>query len=279
MKTKIFILTLIQSFAFQFTHGQTGIVDQNAKNKPEIVFIGTYHMGNQGNNVFKGEHDDILSPKRQIELQELLDKLKEFKPTKIVIERDIEDSALVLNQYQKYLEGNLELTGNETHQIGFRLAKELNLTRVYSVDWGIFPSDPLYNYEAYAKNDPELNHFLTAIYEERGNYYQERNEKLNELSILNQIKMLNSPETIESDHKGYFDIMRIGKGDEYVGANYLSWWYGRNMKILVNIIRITESNNDRILVIYGSGHMKLLTQLAKESQFYDVIDPIELLEK
>ena len=73
--------------------------------------------------------------------------------------------------------------------------------------------------------------------------------------------------------------MRIGKKDEYVGANYLSWWYSRNMKILVNIIRATESPEDRILVLYGNGHSKLLNQLTKESRFYDVVNPLEVLKK
>jgi hypothetical protein len=76
----------------------------------------------------------------------------------------------------------------------------------------------------------------------------------------------------------HFDLLRIGLGKEYAGANHLSWWYRRNMIILANIIRITDSPNDRILVIYGTGHSKLLTQFAKESAFYNVESPLNYLE-
>jgi len=278
MKYKFIMCIAIQFLTMNIINSQVGIVDQNAENKPTIVFIGTYHMGNQGNNVYKGNYDDILLPERQKELQVLLQKLKDFKPTKIVIERDVSDSSKVLGRYQEYLKGNYKLTRNEVHQIGFRLANQLNHDKVYSVDWGIFPKDPLYWYENFAKTDPELNSYLSQMRQKDRKSFEKGNKELNKLTIIDQIRKLNQKENIEKGHKGYFNIMRIGLGDKYVGANYLSWWYGRNMKILVNIIRITESTDDRILVIYGAGHSKLLTQLTKESQFYNVIDPTEILK-
>jgi hypothetical protein len=72
--------------------------------------------------------------------------------------------------------------------------------------------------------------------------------------------------------------MRIGRGKEYVGASYVAWWYRRNLVILDNIVRLTDSPNDRILVVYGVGHAKLLTQFAKESGFYDVESPLNYLK-
>ena len=71
--------------------------------------------------------------------------------------------------------------------------------------------------------------------------------------------------------------MRIGRGKEYVGANYVSWWYRRNLTIFDNIIRITDAPSDRIVVIYGAGHAKLLTQFAQESGFYKVDNPLKYL--
>ncbi len=103
-------------------------------------------------------------------------------------------------------------------------------------------------------------------------------EKLYLLPIIDQLILLNQPERMEKSHKGYFNIMRIGRGKEYVGAGYLSWWYRRNMVILTNIIRLTDSPKERILVIYGYGHLKLLTQFAKESGFYTVENPLKYLE-
>jgi hypothetical protein len=103
-------------------------------------------------------------------------------------------------------------------------------------------------------------------------------EKLFTLGITDQLILLNQPERIEKSHQTYFDLMRIGRGKEYIGTNYVSWWYRRNLTILDNIIRLTDAPNDRILVIYGSGHLKLLTQFAKESGFYNVESPLKYLQ-
>ena len=120
--------------------------------------------------------------------------------------------------------------------------------------------------------------FLKVINEDLKKDVDSEAEKLMKMSVTDQMIYINQPERAERSHQRYFEIMRIGRGEEYVGANYLSWWYGRNMKILNNIIRITDSPDDRILVVYGSGHLKLLNQFAKESDFYTVESPLKYLK-
>lgn len=271
----VFCLFFLPTFVAK---AQIGIVDSNVKTKPTLVVLGTYHMGTAGSNVVNGKVDDVTTPERQRQMVELVEKLKKFKPTKIVVECDIEDDAKTQEIYNKYLSGNYQLSKNETNQIGFRMAKELGHKKVYCIDWGIFPDDPLYNYEKYASKDAELNSFLKEVYRDLKEEVDAEHEKLFTMSITDQLIFLNQPERAEKSHRRYFDLMRIGRGNEYAGANYLSWWYGRNMKILVNIIRITDSMNDRILVVYGNGHNKLLNQLTKESGFYNLESPLKYLE-
>lgn len=264
---------------FLIIDAQVGIVDRDAKIKPTFVLLGTYHMGSEGNNVFKSNVDEVTSPKRQKQMAKLVEKLKKYKPTKIAIECDVEVNAKFQERYDKYLEGNYKLTKNERDQIGFRLAKELEHKKIYCVDWGIFPKDQLYWYENYAKKHEKLNTFLKELYKKGKIKNDATNKKLRSLSIIDQLIFLNQPARIEKAHKVYYEIMRIGRGEEYVGANYLSWWYGRNMKILMNIIRITDSSNERMLIVYGAGHNKLLTQFATESGFYNVESPLKYLQK
>jgi hypothetical protein len=276
---KIFLFGFCFLFLPAFAaKAQLGIVDRDAKTKPTLVILGTYHMGTAGNNVVNGKVDDISSPERQKQMVELVERLKKFKPTKIAVECDVEDDAKAQEIYNRYLAGNYQLSKNETNQIGFRLAKDLGHKKVYCVDWGIFPDDPLYYYEKYAAKDAELDKFLKEVYRNLKREVDAEHEKLFTLPVTDQLILLNQPERIEKNHKIYFDLMRIGRGAEYVGANYLSWWYGRNMKILTNIIRITDSMNDRILVVYGSGHLKLLTQLAGESDYYNIESPLKYLK-
>jgi hypothetical protein len=257
---------------------QIGIVDRDAKIKPALVVLGTYHMGTPGNNVVNGKVDDVTSPERQKQIVELVEKLKEFKPTKIVVECDLEDDAKTKEIYERYLSGSYQLSKNETNQIGFRLAKAVGHKKVYCVDWSDFWDDPTINYEKYAAKDAELDSFLKGVYRNLKKEVDAEHEQLFTLPVIDQLILLNQPERIENAHKIYFDLMRIGRGKEYIGANYVSWWYRRNLTILDNIIRLTDSPTDRVLVIYGSGHLKLLTQFAKESDFYNVESPLKYLE-
>lgn len=258
---------------------QIGIVDKDAPEKPVLMVLGSYHLGAQGNNVIKSKTVDIMAPERQKELAELIEKLKKFNPTKIAVEIDVEDDAKTQKLYEDYLAGKYELTRNESNQIGFRLARRLGHKKVYCVDWGIFPDDESYNYEKFAARHPEMGKFLKETVDKWKKEFEEESEKMLGLSILDQYILINQPARIERDHRNYFDLIRLNSGSEYAGANYLSWLYGRNMKIFANIIRITDSPKDRILVIYGAGHTKLLNQFAEESGFYKVESPLKYLQK
>ncbi len=276
---KIFLFVFCFPFLSTFAvNAQIGIVDQNAKTKPTLVVLGTYHMGTPGNNVVNPKVADITIPERQKQIVELVEKLKKFKPTKIVVECDLEDDAKTQEIYNQYLSGSYQLTKNETNQIGFRLAKVSGHKKVYCVDWSDFWDDPAINYIKYASQDAELDGFLKGLNQKLRQEIDTEFEKLYTLPITDQLILLNQPDRIEKSHKVYYDIMRIGRGKEYAGAGYLSWWYRRNMVILTNIIRLTDSPKERILVIYGYGHLKLLTQFAKESGFYTVENPLKYLE-
>lgn len=278
LKTFLLIFCFLNLSLFA-VNAQIGIVDRDAKIKPTLVILGTYHMRTPGNNVVNPKVADITAPERQKQIGELIEKLKKFKPTKIVLECDHpKDDTKVQENYDKYLTGNYQLTKNETNQIGFRLAKESGHKKVFCVDWSEFWDDPAINYEKYAAKDVELDNFLKGIYQKSKQEIDAQYEKLLPLSITDQFIFVNKPAQIEKSHQVYYDLMRIGRGKEYTGANYVAWWYRRNLVIFDNIIRLTESPNDRILTVYGVGHAKLLNQFAKESSFYNVESPLKYLE-
>lgn len=271
-------------FLFLSTFGvtaQTGIVDSDAATKPALVILGSYHMANPGLDRAKSEVDDVLQPKRQKEILELVELLNRFKPTKIAVECSPENEPKIVNAYQKYLKGESELERGEEQQIGFRLAKTARLEKLDCVDWNDYPPGDFsnYDYDEFAQKDAELKSFLEKHTQKVQASVTERDKIFINLSVLEQFKFLNQPANLEASHRSYFDFVRIGRGSQYVGANYLSHWYGRNMKIFANLIRITDSPTDRVLVIYGAGHAKLLNQFAQESGYYDVESPLKYLKK
>jgi hypothetical protein len=58
----------------------------------------------------------------------------------------------------------------------------------------------------------------------------------------------------------YFGIVRYGDPFEYAGSDLVAAWYQRNIRIYRNIVALIDSPNERILVMYGSGHLGWLRQ-------------------
>src|SRR5258706_13684398 len=113
--------------------------------KTEVLLLGCFHFDNPGLDVAKFENANILSEKRQQEVREVVEKLKQFKPDKIFIESAVENQGRIDSNIMKYKAGQLTLKANEVNQLGYRLAKELNLPTVYAVDYNDadFPYDSL----------------------------------------------------------------------------------------------------------------------------------------
>ena len=75
--------------------------------KPTIMILGSLHMANPDVNTISFDTDDVLAPKRQRELQQLVEQLARFRPTKIAIEVDTSLDAKINAQYQELPEWTL----------------------------------------------------------------------------------------------------------------------------------------------------------------------------
>ena len=276
------------------TDVSTESTDQMAK-KPTIMILGSTHLANDGLDVYNTKMDDVRTPKRQREIEQLVEQLKEFKPTKIALERDEKThGAGTQAEYQGYLKGTYELKRNEHDQVGFRLAKQMGHPKLYCVDYRldyrkddpIIPFDEfdwnLLNYIGFAK-EHNLKHLLPPPPDE-GKVTQDENsvtwiEPEKYVPITDMYIRGNDPEGIRMDHQLYIRrIARVGLDDQYPGANWLShYWYDRNLKIYVNLTRITESADDRILLIIGGGHVYLIQQFLEESGDYIIESPLKYL--
>jgi hypothetical protein len=228
--------------------------------RAEILILGTYHMANPGHDVFNMAADDVLAPKRQAEIGELLEVLKRFKPTKIAIE-----SAVYLDrrpkQYADYLAGKYTLTQNEIEQIGFRLAKELGMKAICPVDIdGEFPLQRVINY-AKANGQSQI---LDGIMAEIGEMVKQQDAYLHSHSVLKTLLYMNDDKQVARDVGFYFREARLGDPADYAGPDLLTSWYQRNIRIYNNIAKIIESPTERVLVIYGAGHLGWLRQIVAD---------------
>jgi hypothetical protein len=224
--------------------------------RPEILILGTYHMANPGHDIYNMQVDDVQSPKRQQEIAQLIDVLKRFRPTKIAIEAEV-GSKRVEKEYSDYLAGKYALTRNEIDQIGFRLAKELGHGKIYAVDVdGDFPMQRVINY---AKANGRSATF-DSIGARTGARVKAQNDFLRSHTVLETMQYMNSDSSVARDVAEYFAMVPFGEPWEYAGPDLLAAWYQRNIRIYRNIVSLVDSANERILVIYGAGHLGWLRQ-------------------
>ena len=223
--------------------------------RPEILVLGTYHMANPGHDIHDEQADDVLTPKRQHDMAQLIEVLKRFHPTKIAIEAEV-GSEQVKQEYSDYLAGKYKLARNETNQIGYRLAKELGHLAVYPVDEdGDFPYERLVNYLK-ANGLKEKFDAMQARLGEQGN------EEIDLLShaVLEKLEQINSDAAVAKDVSWYFNCVHYGDRWDYAGPDLVAAFYQRNIRIYHNIVALIDSPTDRLLVIYGSGHLGWLRQ-------------------
>ena len=219
--------------------------------KREVLVLGTYHMANPGRDLFNTKADDVLAPKRQAEMAQLIEVLKKFNPTKIAVERTSGDSR-IKKDYDEYLAGTHELTRNEIEQLGFRLAKELGHKSVYAVDTdGEFPWPRLVKYAKATGKSSELD----ALMAEVGQMVKEQNEYLGSHSVLETLVYMNSDQKVARDVGFYFREAEFGEPWDWAGADLVADWFRRNMRIYTNVMQIMDAPDDRVLLLYGSGHL------------------------
>jgi hypothetical protein len=222
--------------------------------RSEILVLGTYHMANPGHDIHNMQADDVLAPKRQQEIAQLIEVLKKFHPTKIAIESV---GNYRVKQYSDYVAGQYPLSSNEIEQIGFRLAKELGHHTIYPVDEdGDFPWEPLVNY---AKANG-LGEKFDAIEARNAAQVKDDNNFLRSHTVLETLQYMNSDSMAARGIASYYAYVPYGDRFDYAGPNLLAAFYQRNIRIYHNIVKLIESPSDRILVIYGAGHLGWLQQ-------------------
>lgn len=224
--------------------------------RAEVLVLGVYHMANPGRDVFNMQADDVLSPKRQQEIAELAQVLKKFQPTKIAVEADYGEDT-VPKRYANYLAGTRQLSRTEVEQIGFRLAKDLGHTAIYPVDAdGDHPIQRVLNYAKATGQSAKLEGMMSEI----GETVNAQDEYLKTHTVLQTLLYMNSDARVAQGVGFYYLLARYGEPGDYAGPDLLAEWYRWNVRIYNNVTKLVATPEDRVLVIFGAGHLGWLRQ-------------------
>lgn len=245
------------------------------EHKTKVLLLGTFHFDNPGLDVAKFDNANILSEKRQAEVKAVVQKLLEFRPDKIFVEAPPSAQSRLDSNFSKYKAGELALKAGELHQIGFRLAKELNLPGLLAVDYteAEFPFDSLVKSATEAKQFYLLGYIKNSI----DSIQRIFNESLKVKTVRELLLDQNTREVTAFQVGMYYDFLVTGKEGNHVGSYLTSEWWRRNMIIYENILKRLNGREERILVIFGSGHTALLQEMMKYNRKIEIVQADKVL--
>lgn len=237
-------------------------MSRSAETKPRIMLVGAAHWSNPGLDYQNTEFDDMLAPGRQREIQECITLLARFAPTKVALEVTPSQSDMLQAEYERYRMGEFELTANERHQLGFRLAEAFDHPCIFGIDWHDSHREIGWDTAIAFAQEHHQQDFV-SFFSDEGRPTEEEvaseGARIRNWSVRDQLIESSDLDILADGHRIYMDLARIGEADNYIGADVILRWYERNMKIFVNLARLASSPEDRVLVVIGGGHLPLLT--------------------
>ena len=244
----------------------------------EVMILGTYHMANPGADLHNLKADDVLVEKRQTELAAVAAGLAKFRPTKVAVEQPADNGAPAkLAKYHDYLDGKLADSRNEVVQVGYRLAKAVKLPDVYGIDVdGEFPFEAVQTFAA--DGHPQLAKRLEQLGSDVDRMLKELDATLKAGTVSSGLRFMNEPTRIVEGNAFYSSLLEYGAGNDQPGAALLTAWQSRNNQICARLVQLAAPD-DRIVVLYGSGHAFLLRRCVQDMPGYKLIEPNDYLPK
>ena len=243
----------------------------------QVMVLGVAHLQAKHdvhNSVFT---DSPLSPKRQAQIAEIVERLARFHPTKVLIEASAQNPVYA-QRYRDYLAGKFTLTENEIYQFGFRLAALSRNSSIYPVD-----TDGPAIIDDSSPSGKRINAFLVAAFPKLTtpsfDAMLARQETLERTgTYLDLLTFLNSDEAIRANASVYSVLDGMGRDTGNAGAAYVSQWYARNCYIFSNILSVVQPG-DRAVVIMGQGHEYLLRELVRLNPGLTDVNPLTYLSR
>ena len=240
----------------------------------KILLLGVFHFNSSKDEFIFGEHI-------QKQLHTLNESFIKFNPEKIGIEcavhaqKDI-DSSFNLFDLNDFLDidkmknqtlGTVRMYDavypvtykNEAIQIGYRLGKTLKHERIYAIDDDTILEDGPWDKlsDTYKKINDKC--------------WEKMKYKGDDNNIIEMFRWGNSDEVVYYGHQLYMAVNSVNAGSTYDGSTYTANWYMRNLKIFANIQKLCETC-ERLLVIYGDGHLAILRNLIKSCDNMELVN-------
>ncbi len=265
------------TFIFLLLVSQT-LVGQPKTEKIKVILFGTFHMRPTVDRN-KTDFPDLLTEKRQLELDSIANSIYSFGVNKYFVEIiPSEQNKLdirFLSYKQQKLKTKEELT-DEIVQIVFRAAIKNN-SPIRAIDFKQeLPYDKMAKYENKHKDDSLSSYAFFDI----KNPFTEKRKSLSKLTLKEYFIQLNSEYSQQISMYDYLhQALSYGENENYVGVGFTTSWYDRNLKIFTNILRQIDVKNDKcIFILMGASHTAILRQFFKSHPLFEIIEIEKVLK-
>jgi len=246
----------------------------------EVMVVGTYHMGNPGQDLHNARIDPVTTPAKQAELEAVAEALARFRPTAVAIERVARNQSDMLDhRYPDFTPADLLTNPDERVQVGYRLAHRLGLERVYAIDEQDRDGQPSYFPYEDVQTWAEANGrsaALGAMHEQVAAMIAEMETRQRAGTVGGVLRWMNTPESAASGHTFYTALLAFGAGDAQPGAILNGRWYTRNAMIFARLMQAAKPG-DRIVIVYGGGHSYWLRQFVQTTPGFRLVEANEYL--
>lgn len=253
----------------------TGLMAQTKKK--QILLVGSFHFENPGFDVAKVNTFDVMTPKSQKELENITDRIKKFGPDKIFVEWNYTKQDELDKFYTQTTDSLLKKMADERVQLALRAAKKLNHKKMYAIDYSdtTFP----YNMMISAMEQAGQTELMERNKKMMKDIETTTNKKIATYSLTDLILSLNTQEYTNSDIQWYVGLAnKAGKTDNFVGAFLVSEWYKRNLYMYSLVQKLTESQDSKVMVLLGAGHISMFREIIKYDPEFEIVELKDILK-
>lgn len=242
----------------------------------QVMVVGAFHFDNPGQDLNNMQVDPVTTPQKQAELRAVAQGLARFRPTAVALERVARDPATLLDQVYPSFRPEMLLTeADERYQIGYRLARQEGLDRVYAIDEqpaeggrDYFPFGPVQEWFTAHGRTAEFEAMNARV----AAYTAEQSERQKHETLGQLLAEDSSPDhPIGGNMDLYYGLMKFGDGVSQPGAELNAGWYERNAKIFTKLMSVARPG-DRIVVIFGSGHAYWLRHFVQNTPGFELVE-------
>ena len=242
-------------------------IEKNNSNKIKVLNFGTAHLSSTSDA--NSSMINLEDPKEKADLEKMVRKIAEFKPTVILLELEPKNNEYIKETFAEYKIDQKERLNysDELNSIGLEVGRLSETERIYGIDSQIdFDYPSLIELANQTKTD---SLFVTKMM-----YYY---KKLNSLKLKEQFIEMNTKESKMKTFDFYNFLATQHSENNYEGAKVISEFYERNLRMYSNLNDLKLSKNDRVFILAGATHTAYLDIFIGNSEKFILENPLKYI--